>query len=269
MKIFFLKEHSLYKIFKTLEKVPVGKAVQIHIDPEHDFFENERWGQQIQELLDKRKIHAIFVTRNDKNRKHYEKLGMKVLYQEENKVLKAFNLVYMFLFNIKRFHLYVYTKKNLVFYLVFVFEAVFILAVMYLLYSLILPSVKLQIYPAHQVETIIYNFRYYPHSDSEYPTESRYLSIPFYTGYFEYQYDMSISASHLKHIQDPSQGQIKVYNKTNKEYSFVPNTRMETSDGRLFQTLDWFKLPPGTQELPGEVVISVKAMEKDANDVYM
>ncbi|NOZ44163.1 MAG: hypothetical protein GXP45_03345 [bacterium] len=43
MKIYFLKEHSLYKIFKTLEKVPVGKTVQIFFDPEHSFFENEWW----------------------------------------------------------------------------------------------------------------------------------------------------------------------------------------------------------------------------------
>jgi len=269
MKIFFLKEHSLYKIFKTLEKVPVWKAVHIHIDPEHSFFENERRGQQIQELLDKRKIQATFVTKNEKNRKHYEKLGMTIQHLEENKILKWLNLAYMFLFNIKKFHLHVYTKKNFIFYLIFVFEAIFILAVMYLLYSLILPSAKIDIYPAHQVENVIYNFRYYPHSDVNYSNNSRYLSIPFYTGSFEYQYDMTISSSHLKHIQFPSQWHVKFYNKTNKEYSFVPNTRLETSDGRMFQTLNRFKLPPGTSKVPGETIIPVKAMEKDINNVYM
>lgn len=269
MKIFFLKEHSLYKIFKTLEKVPIGKSVQIYIDPEHSFFENERWGTQIQDLLDKRKIKATFVTKSDKNKRFFENLGLDVLYQEENKVVKAFNVAYMFLFNIKKFHLYVYTKKNFIFYLVFAFEAAFILAVMYLLYSLILPSAKIHIFPAHQVENIIYNFRYYPHNNIDYPQDSRYLSLPYYTGYFEYQYDMSISASHLKHIQNPSHGFIKVYNKTNKEYSFVPNTRLVTTDGRMFQTLEWFKLPPGNEELPGERIVEVKAMEKDANGVYM
>ncbi len=38
MKFFFLKTDSLYKIFKTLEKIPAQKAVQIFIDPEHPFF---------------------------------------------------------------------------------------------------------------------------------------------------------------------------------------------------------------------------------------
>ena len=269
MKIYFLKEHSLYKIFKTLEKVPVGKTVQIHIDPEHSFFENERWGAQIQEILNKRKINASFVTKNDKNRRFFEKIGLAVTYQEENKIIKALNLAYLFLFNIKKFHLYVYTKKNFIFYLVFVFEAVFILGILYLLYSLILPSVKVHIFPAHQVENIIYNFRYYPHDDLDYPHDSRYLNIPFYTGYFDYQYDMSISSSHLKHIQHPSKWMIKVYNKTSKDYSFVPHTRLETSDGRMFRTLERFKLSAWTEKVPGESLILVEAMEKDVNGAYM
>jgi len=269
MKIYFLKEHSLYKIFKTLEKVPVGKTVQIFFDPEHSFFENEWWWTQIQDLLKKRDIKATFVAKTERHKKFFEKIGLDVIYQEENKVLKALRFVYMFFFNIKKFHLYVYTKKNFVFYLVFAFEAFFILGILYLLYSLILPSVKVEIFPSHQVDNIIYNFRYYPHNDLQYLHDTRYLSIPFYTGFLDYQYDMSISVSHLQHIQHPSAGIIKVYNKTEKEYSFVPNTRLETSDGRMFKTLDWFKLDPGTERTPGEAMIKVEAMEKDANGVYM
>jgi hypothetical protein len=43
MKFFFAKTDSLYKIFKTLEKIPSQKAVQMFIDPEHPFFENQWW----------------------------------------------------------------------------------------------------------------------------------------------------------------------------------------------------------------------------------
>jgi hypothetical protein len=42
MKIFFVKEDSFLKIFKTLEKIPRGKEVEITIDPEHPLFDNER-----------------------------------------------------------------------------------------------------------------------------------------------------------------------------------------------------------------------------------
>jgi hypothetical protein len=75
MKIFFLKDHSLYKIFKTLEKIPNKKNVQIYIDPEHTFFENERRGKQIQETLNKKKIEAFFITKNEKNKRFFEKLS--------------------------------------------------------------------------------------------------------------------------------------------------------------------------------------------------
>ena len=51
MKFFFSKTDSLYKIFKTLEKIPSQKAVQMFIDPEHPFFENQRWGKQMVEYV--------------------------------------------------------------------------------------------------------------------------------------------------------------------------------------------------------------------------
>jgi hypothetical protein len=74
MKLFFLKDHSLYKIFKTLEKIPNNKTIQIYIDPEHAFFDNERWGRQIQELLQKKNLNAFFVTKTEKAKYFFEKL---------------------------------------------------------------------------------------------------------------------------------------------------------------------------------------------------
>jgi hypothetical protein len=44
MKFFFAKTDSLYKIFKSLEKIPPHRKVEIFIDPEHALFDNERWG---------------------------------------------------------------------------------------------------------------------------------------------------------------------------------------------------------------------------------
>jgi hypothetical protein len=41
MKFFFTKTDSLYKIFKSLEKIPSHKNVEIFIDPEHSLFDNE------------------------------------------------------------------------------------------------------------------------------------------------------------------------------------------------------------------------------------
>jgi hypothetical protein len=119
MKLFFLKDHSLYKIFKTLEKLPNGKTVHISIDPEHAFFDNEWRGKQIQELLQQRNIHAFFITKTEHSRKFFEKIGLPVIHQEKHKLLKLLHLVYLFFFNIKQFHLQAYTKKNYMFYMIF------------------------------------------------------------------------------------------------------------------------------------------------------
>jgi len=40
MKIFFLRDDSLYKIFKTIEKLPSNKTIDIHIAQGNPFFDH-------------------------------------------------------------------------------------------------------------------------------------------------------------------------------------------------------------------------------------
>jgi len=181
MKLFFLKEHSLYKIFKTIEKVPNGRTIYIYIDPEHAFFDNERRGKEIKDVLQKKNLNAFFVTKTEKSKYFFTSLGLNVLHQEKHKIIKYLRLVYDFFFNIKKFHLQVYTKKNYIFYVVFGFEILFVLIILYLLYSLILPSTRINIVPTSQIESVIYNFRYYPSFDTEFDQYSRFLNVPYYT----------------------------------------------------------------------------------------
>lgn len=270
MKLFFLAEDSLYKIFKTLEKVPKWKQLEISIDSHHSIFDNEWWWKQIKEVLDKRSLNVTFVTKTEKARKFFNKMGLKTNYVEKNKIIKVLTLVYLFIFNIKKFHLYsLNNKKWYTFFLVFGFEILFVLGILYLLYSLILPSAKIDIHSAQHVETIIYNFRYYSHSNKEFPRYSRFISVPFYTGSLDYEHDMSMNTNNIKYLQNPSRGLIKIYNTTDKEYAFVPNTRFVTDDGRLFKTTNWVKIPAGYEWIPGEKIIRVKAMEKDDTGILM
>ncbi|MEI8090730.1 MAG: hypothetical protein WCG98_00235 [bacterium] len=99
----------------------------------------------------------------------------------------------------------VYAKKNYIFYAVFGFEIVFAFLILYLLYSLILPSARIMISPANQVENVIYNVRYYPITDIEYPKYSRYLSIPFTMRFVDYKYDLTTNVLNIKYVQHPSQ----------------------------------------------------------------
>ena len=270
MKFFFVSEDSLYKIFKTLEKIPKWKNVEISIDSHHSLFDNEWWGKQIKDVLDKRQIKAVFVTKTEKSKKFFDKIWLKTNHIEKNKFMKFFRILYLFVFDIKKFHLNtLQNRKNYTLFLVFWFEVLFVFVIIYLIYSLILPGAKIDIMPSQQVETIIYNFRYYPSLDSEYPRYSRFISIPFYTWWLDYSYNMSMNTVNVKYLQNPSYGSIKIYNKTEKDYNFVPNTRFVTDDGRLFQTTNRVELPAWYQWVPWEVIINIKAMEKDEDGILL
>lgn len=260
MKLFFLKEHSLYKIFKTLEKLPNGKTVHISIDADHAFFDNERWGKQIQELLEKKNIHAFFITKTEQSRKFFEKIWLPVIHQEKHKIIKVLNIIYLFFFYIKKFHIQTYNKKNYLFYMIFGFEIAFALIVLFSLYSLIVPKTIIDIYPSNQIENIIYNFRYYPEWDKEFELQTKNLAIPYQTGFIDYKYTLSISVNNIKHIQNPSQWTLRVLNTTEKEYNLLKWTRFVTEDWLVFKSKDWFKLEPNS-----DTYIEVFADEQDEN----
>lgn len=263
MKLYFVKEDSLYIIFKRLEKIQNNKSVQISIDPEHAFFDNERRAKQIKDLIDSKELQAVFIAKSDKVRRFYESAGLNVLYQEKHRFFKMIHILYLFLFNIKKFHLHALEKQNYIGYVVFGFEFLFTLIVLYGIYILAIPWVTLYVTPTYEVEKLTYNFRFYPANDLEYPKYSRYLSIPFYSWYLEYKYEMSISAANIKYIQNPSHGEIKIFNPTTEEFKLVKNTRFVTEDGGLFRASNYFTIPAATGGLMGEAIIKIEAADVD------
>jgi hypothetical protein len=269
MKFFFLKEHGLYKIFKTLEKVPARKTIHINIDPEHAFFENERRAAQLKELLDKKEIVAFFIAKTQRTKNFFERTNLPYIFQERHPIRKALHIAKLFLFDIKRFHLHAIEKKNYLFFVVFGAEFLFVALIVLGLYTLIVPSANIQITPTYQVEDITYNFRYYPASDTEYPNFSRYLNIPFYSWYLDHNYELTISANNIRHIQNPSKWTITIHNTTEDELSLIANTRFITEDGLFFKALRAFTIPAGSSENPSQIDIDVEAMEFDDKNIII
>ena len=265
MKFFFAKTDSLYKIFKALEKIPSHREVEIFIDPEHALFDNEwRW-QQIKDILDKNKVDATFVTKNKKNRDYLNSVWLKTNLIKEKHIQKTINIFYLFFFNIKKFHLQTYESKKYLFILIFFFEILLILWILWFIISLIVPSATITLQPSETTETIIYNVRYYPNGDSSAANETRFLYVPFYTGSLNYKHELTISTANSKYISNPSQWEIKIYNKRNKEYNVMKNTQFNTSDGLIFRAVDDFILPAWSEKKPSETIITVKADEYDDN----
>ena len=265
MKFFFAKTDSLYKIFKSLEKIPSHRNVEIFIDPEHSLFDNERWWQQIKDIIEKNKIDATFVTKNKKNRDYLKSVWLKVNLTKEKNIQKAINIFYLFFFNIKKFHLQTYESKKYLFILIFFFEILLILWILRFIISLIVPSATIILQPSESTETIIYNVRYYPNNDPRSSTETRFLYVPFYTWSMNYRHELTISTANSKYITNPSHGQIKIYNKRDQEYTLVKNTQFSTSDWLIFRAIDDFFLPAWTEKHPSETIITVKADEYDEN----
>ncbi len=62
MKLQFDKKDSIYKIFKTINKIPSYRAVTIFIDGQNPFFRNLRRGKQIMELIEQHHLQATFIS---------------------------------------------------------------------------------------------------------------------------------------------------------------------------------------------------------------
>ena len=263
MKFFFAKTDSLYKIFKSLEKIPSHRNVEIFIDPEHSLFDNEwRW-QQIKDIIEKKKIDATFITKNKKNRKYLTNIWLNVNFVNEKRVQKMINTFYLFFFNIKKFHLQTYESKKYLFWLIFFFEVLLIMWILWFIISLIVPSANIVVQPSESTETIVYNIRYYPNNDPSAAVETRFLYVPFYTWSINYKHDLTISTANSKYISNPSHGEIKVYNKKDQEFSLVKDTQFVTSDWLIFRAIDDFNLPAWAENNPSETIVTVKADEYD------
>jgi hypothetical protein len=88
--------------------------------------------------------------------------------------------------------------------MVFLFEVLAGVGLLWFLITLLLPSAKITIQVAQQTEDIIYNFRYYPVADKSAYSTARQISIPYYTGSVSYNYKLSISTENIQHIVNPS-----------------------------------------------------------------
>ncbi len=266
MKLFFLREDSLYKIFKTLEKIPKNKKVSLFIDEENQFFSNIwRW-KQVKATLEEKNINATFVVKSAKAKIYLEEVGLQIHYEAPHKFAEFMRLAYLFFFNAKEFHLYIFAKRNYSFYIIFGFELCVVLGILYGLYSIILPSATVTIKPAYNLEDIVYNFRYYPKDKPINEKEVIFIWIPYQTGYIQYNYTMTTNVQNVKYFQKPSQGRIKIINTQNKSLSLLKNTKFITDEGLLFQTAEWVNVPAKNNEKFGEVAVQVTALELDAKN---
>lgn len=263
MKLFFSKTDSIYKILKILEKIPSNKQVEIAIDSEHAFFDNQRWGRQVQEIINTRQLNIVFKAEKTFNRTYFEQVGLRVLEQKQRPIVKILRTLGLFLFDSKRFHLLTQNKQQYLTYLIFGLEVVVGLALLWVVLLFFMPSATITLLPAQNSEDIIYNFRYYPQGFQGLSGVIRQLSIPYQTWSIRYQYQMSISTDNIHHISNPSEWTVKIYNRTPNKFDLLANTKFIASDGTIFVSKEPISIPAGAPDKASELKVKLTASEYD------
>lgn len=261
MKLVFDRSDSFYKIFKSLEKIPDGKSVDIEIHPHNQFFKNIRRGKQLVELLKEKKITYHITTNSDFVVAYFSELGEKADLQETHTLKKSASLIYNFLFNIKKFHLQMIDKKDYLSFIVLWIESLILLIAFYIFYVILVPTAVVSIKPSYNLEEIAYNFRYYPIESPLGWQDAKFISIPYYRSSVEHDFNFSLPLSDLKYNVINAQWFVKVTNGLTTQITLKPNTKFITNEGLLFKSLDWITLPGRWS-----VVVAVESLEKDEKD---
>lgn len=250
---------------KSLEKIPKGKEISLYIDHQNTFFAHPRWGKQIASLLDERGVTYSFICKHPKAKTYFDNLGLPYEYEAPNRFLHAMHLMGLLLFNAKKFHLSVFTKKNTVSYLVIIGEIIGIWAIMYVMYQFLVPSVTLLVQPAYSIEDVVYNFRYYP-SDTTWFTQDKtanYIAVPYQIGSIAYSHTLSVPLNSIQYLSKPSHGVLLVTNTLPIPFTFRKGTKFTTADGLVFLTDYAFWLPAGKKQAPTVMRVGATAADKD------
>jgi len=269
MNIYFLKDDSLFKIFKTLEKVPNGKTIQIHIAHDNQFFDNVWRGKQIAELCEKKNLDATFVVTSHRQVRYCEECDLVCHMEYTPKILDLLRMIYLFFFNIKKFHVLLITKKTRWSMMILILEAVGLVALVLFFYSFVVPSTTITIYPSLQTERLVYNVRYYPFSDTQFPLTTNQLSVPYYTWRVTLSYSTQFALDDFLTTQTPAQGSVRFLNTTAQAIPLRANTQLVTDEWLVYRTKAFVTLPPAVGGNAGMAIVSVVADPRDINNAII
>ncbi len=258
MKLFFDRSDSFYKIFKSIEKIPDGKSVNIEIHPQNQFFKNIRRGKQLIELLKEKKMHYTLVTDAEFVSSYFTELGEEVILNKDHKVKKLATLAYNFFFNIKSFHLQMINKKDYLSFVVLWLESLVVLVALYIFYVILVPTAAIHVKPSYNIEEVAYNFRYYPVETPLAGQDAKFISIPYYKSSIDHEMSFSTPLSELKYNIINAKWFAKLTNDLTTQITLKPNSKLITPEGILYKTLEWITIPG-----KWSVTVPVEALEKD------
>ncbi len=252
---------------KSIEKIPKGKQVFLYIDYQNSFFSHPWWGKQIVSLLQEKEIQYTFICKHPKARKYFDEHNIPYQYDAPNRILYAMHLFGMLLFNAKKFHLSVFTKRSSLSYLFIIGEVIGIGAIIYVMYQFLVPSATILVQPAYTVEDVVYNYRFYPSGFTgfinSYTWDTNYITVPFHMGAITHKRTVSVPLESIQFLSNPSKWTVEVFNTLSTPFTLRQYTRFTTANGLLFTADEWFVLPAWSRQRPSRTVVKLTAVDKD------
>jgi hypothetical protein len=263
MKLHFDKKDSIYKIFKTINKIPSYRAVSIFIDGQNPFFRNQwRW-KQIMEIIEQHHLQVTFTAPTREANEYLTAIGAIIKQQEHSPFHQFFTTLYQLLFTTKNLHNKLVLKQNYLSYLVIVAEITVIGGLLYALRWMISPNATIWVTPAHQVEDIVYSYRYYP---SDQPLDASqedrsFITIPYTIEHLPFDYSLTVNVQNITYTLTQAKGLVKVTNSLSTPFSLLGKTKFVNDQWVVFESDEWFTIPPAVGETPGIVYVPVTAAE--------
>lgn len=255
MKLIVAPHDSVYKVFKTIKKIPSGKQVDIFLDNHKQFAELRR----AETLVKQCKKNSLLITLHTTNQHLatlFASLDITVQYRDNRPRYKK---MWSWIVNSnKKQPLPLPTTSVLTSKISLIIELGVLFGIIYLFWWAISPKATITVTSATQVTPISYGFLYYPNGTPvEFPLDT--FRIPWHSGSVAYRLNKTIDLSNFTTDSKPAKGQVRLYNTLPEEYSLIAWTTLVT-DNEIPYTLDTrVNIPAWTPEKPGSVVVPITA----------
>jgi len=133
------------------------------------------------------------------------------------------------------------------------FSLLLVFGVLYAIFWM--PRVQIEIYP--QAEEVEFNLAITAQKDGALNIEERVVGAKILEEEKQFQKEYPSTGEEVRETK--AKGSITLFNEDSASHQFVPNTRFQTKDGKVFRAQDWINVPAGSSSKPATVVVEVVA----------
>lgn len=252
----FGENDNIYKIFKTLEKLPTDKKIFINIDSKNNLFENSWWWKQLIDFLESKKIDYQFITYSYKSY-NYLKQYTDSVENKENKIADLWNFILSNLKKLSFLHKKLFTKKNISTYFLIFIEWLILFWAFKFFYDLISPSAQILITSNYSKEPFAYNFEFYNSG-----AKTSRIGIKYDYSTYKKTFPISAPLVSVKAKSSPAKWEATIFNQTNTWFSLKSWTKVSTSNWLQFYITNSVNIP-AKSEVAWQVKVVLQALETD------